>query len=267
MAKLTKAQIKAHRQACEYLELEALTHEQREFVVCNWQESATHINSAAGAFFTPLDMARDFTVEVSDARESTVIDLCAGIGCLAFAVWERSQCWGRGPKRIVCVEKNPDYVAVGRKVLPEAEWICTDVFDLPADLGRFTFAISNPPYGNGGPIQGVTLDLNVVAVAERLADYGVFILPQMSASFRYSGERHYKATPGTAYERFHEKTGISLGPNCGIDCDHYRGDWRGVAPKVEICVADFEEQRRERAELTKAAAAGADLPLFAQAAE
>jgi 2-polyprenyl-3-methyl-5-hydroxy-6-metoxy-1,4-benzoquinol methylase len=38
---------------------------------------------------------------------------------------------------MVCIEKNPDYVAVGRKVVPEATWICADVFDLPADLGRY----------------------------------------------------------------------------------------------------------------------------------
>lgn len=243
MAKLTKPQIKAHQQACELLKRDVLTLDEREFVVDNWQESANHINSAAGAFFTPLGLAGDFSIEVSGgaAERARIIDLCAGIGTLAYAVYHRNA-WGRETApRIVCVEKNPDYVAVGQKVLPEAEWICADVFDLP-DLGRFTFAISNPPFGKGGPIKGVPLDLNVVAVAAGLADYGVFILPQMSCPFRYSGEPHFRNEPGAAYERFHEKTGITLSPSCGIDCDHYRDDWRGVAPKVEICVADFEEQ-------------------------
>jgi predicted RNA methylase len=254
MAKLTKAQIATHKAACELLQKDVLTYDEREFVLNNWQESATHINSAAGAFFTPLDMAYTFAVEVSGsaAEGARILDLCAGIGCLAFAVYHRNA-WGRDTApALVCVEKNPDYVAVGRKVLPEATWICGDVFDLPADLGRFDFAISNPPFGSGGPLKGVTLDLNVVAVASELADYGVFILPQMSAPFRYSGERHYVETPGAAYTRFQQKTGIPLGPSCGIDCDYFRDDWRGVAPKVEVCLSDFAEWRAARAAIALA---------------
>lgn len=245
MAKLSKPQIRAHEQACALLAKDVLTFEEREYVINNWQESATHINSAAGAFFTPLEMAWTFACEVGDTYDTRLIDLCAGIGCLSFAIYHRNT-WGDRQPRIVCVEKNPDYVAVGRKVLPEAEWICADVFDLP-DRGRFTFAVSNPPFGNGGPIKGVTLDLNVVAVAAGLADYGAFILPQMSAPFRYSGEREYVPTSGASYERFHAKTGLTLGPSCGIDCSYFINDWRGVAPKVEVCTADFAQQKAEAA--------------------
>lgn len=239
MAKLSKSQIKAHQEACALLDKDVLTFEEREFVLNNWQESATHINSAAGAFFTPLEMAWTFAVEVSTDPPWSVIDLCAGIGCLSFAVYHRHTYGNRTP-RIVCVEKNPDYVDVGRKVLPEAEWICADVFELP-DLGRFTFAISNPPFGKGGPIKGVALDLNVVAVAARMAEFGAFILPQSSAPFRYSGQRHYDPTPGHAYASLRERTGIELGPNCGIDCAEWRNDWRGVAPAVEIVTGEFSD--------------------------
>lgn len=237
MAKLTKPQIKAHQQACTYLSKKVLSYEEREFVINNWQESASHINSAAGAFFTPLEMAWTFAVEVNCDPPWSVIDLCAGIGCLSFATYHRTSYGGRQP-RIVCVEKNPEYVKVGRKVLPEAEWICADVFELP-DLGRFTFAISNPPYGSGGPNRGVTLDLNVVAVGARMAEFGAFILPQASAPFKYSGQCNYEPTPGLAYAKLREKTGIQLGPNCGIDCDQWRSDWRGVAPRVEIVTGEF----------------------------
>jgi len=260
MAKLSKAQAKAHRAACELLLKDVLTLDEREFVINNWQESATHSNGEAGAFFTPLEMAETFAVEVGGHDGFTLIDLCAGIGCLSYVVWARSQGWSGGPSRIVCVEKNPDYVAVGRKVLPEAEWICADVFDLP-DLGRFSFAISNPPFGSGGPVKGVSLDLNVVAVAAQIADHGVFILPQASSPFRYSGEQGFKAEPGKAYEKFHDKTGHTLEPNCGIDCDQWRGDWRGVAPKVEICTADFP-RKAQVVQLHRAA----QLELFAEAA-
>lgn len=44
---------------------------------------------------------------------------------------------------ITCVELNPHYVEVGKKVVPEATWICADVLDpfLPDLLGQFDFAI------------------------------------------------------------------------------------------------------------------------------
>lgn len=243
MARLSKAQAKLHQQAVALLAKDVLSLDEREFVLNHWQESANHINSVAGAFFTPVGLADDLSLEVSGGRaeKGSIIDLCAGIGALAFSAYHRNGHNRDQAPRVVCVEINPDYVAVGRKVLPEAEWICADVFDLPPDLGRFTFAIANPPFGRGGPIPGVTLDLNVVAVASRLAEYGVFILPQMSAPFRFSGARHYEERPSAAYERFREKTGLVLGASCGIDCSFYRDDWRGVAPTVEICVADFEE--------------------------
>jgi predicted RNA methylase len=260
MSKLSKVQIKAHHAACALLAKDALTYDERVFVIENWQESATHINSAAGAYFTPLGLARDFSIEVSGGVR--VIDLCAGIGALSLAVHDRG--WN-SPPQIVCVEKNPDYVAVGRKVLPEATWICADVFDLP-DLGAFDFGIANPPFGQGGPIKGVTLDLNVVAVAAGLAEYGVFILPSGSVPFRLSGIRGFEQKQNAAYERFTEKTGITLGPSCGIDCDFYRSDWRGVAPSVEIAVADFAEMRAEAALKAAEAAPPAQADLFGAAA-
>ncbi|MEU6719794.1 hypothetical protein ABZ897_50780 [Nonomuraea sp. NPDC046802] len=47
----------------------------------------------------------------------------------------------------MCVEKNPHYVAVGQRLLPEATWICGDVFDvLSMGLGRFDTALANPPF-------------------------------------------------------------------------------------------------------------------------
>lgn len=264
MSKLTKAQYKAHQQAVELLARDVLTEDDRWFVLENWQESATHVNSQAGAFFTPPMLARDFAIEVSGPR---VIDLCAGIGMLAFMVRNRVL-WGADPVEFVCVEKSPDYVAVGRKVLPEATWIVGDVFDLPGGLGRFDFAISNPPFGatprdlKAPRYRGKAFEYHVIDVASDLADYGAFIIPQNSAPFRYSGHTHFEQTLPESYRRFLAETGIELGANCGIDCEYYRGEWRGVAPAVEIVTADFTEARASRT----AAKAGGDLPLFGVAA-
>lgn len=262
MAKLTKLQIKAHREALALLEKDALTLDEREFVLNNWQESANHINSAAGAFFTPLGLAFDFTIELGGSwlkkPGARIIDLCAGIGALSFA----ARCRLGLSVEIVCVEINPDYAAVGRKVVPDATWIVGDVFNLPS-LGRFDVAISNPPFGrikgvNPPRYKGGEFDLGVVDVASDLAPYGVFILPNMSLPFVYSGQPHYRERESAKYDRFREQTGIELTMNCGIDCDYFRDLWRGAAPAVEIALADFTE--------VQAARQPAQADMFAEAA-
>lgn len=53
MSKLTKLQFKAHQQACEMLEQDALSYEEKVFVLENWREDSTHVNSSAGAFIIP----------------------------------------------------------------------------------------------------------------------------------------------------------------------------------------------------------------------
>jgi hypothetical protein len=257
MAKLSKAQAKAHQQACDLLAKDVLTEDDKWFVLENWQESAKHINTIAGAFFTPVGLARDLSIEVGSG---SIIDLCAGIGALSFMCTLRQD----RPSRITCVELNPDYAAVGRKIVPEAEWIVASVFDLPR-LGRFDFAIGNPPFGatpKGGKAPRYTggeFEYHVIDIASDLADWGVFIIPQMSAPFEYSGRQNYTQRKTDKYARFSQQTGVELGPNCGIDTDGYRNDWHGVSVRTEIVTSDFVEARARRAP--------AQTSLFAEAAE
>ena len=63
MAKLTKAQRKAHAEAEAILTKDKITDDERNFVFRNWHEGATHKNGAAGAFFTPFDLACDFALD------------------------------------------------------------------------------------------------------------------------------------------------------------------------------------------------------------
>lgn len=246
MAKLSKQQIKAHAAAVDLLSKDVLTEDERDFVLENWRASANHINSAAGAFFTPIGLARDFSIEVHGRR---IVDLCSGIGALARAVLDRRS----DHPEMVCVEINPDYAAVGRKVVPEAEWIVADILHLP-DIGHFDCAISNPPFGstkrNGSSARytGAAFEYHLIDVASDIADYGAFIVPQMSAPFQYSGRPYFEARRSDAYVKFETQTGIVLEPNCGIDCAFYRGEWDGVAPAVEIVLADFTEARQRRAD-------------------
>ncbi|WP_313666120.1 methyltransferase [Shinella sp.] len=268
MAKLTKAQAKAHAQACDLLIKPVLTEDDKDFVLKNWNESANHVNGAAGAFFTPYDMAFDFTIDAigQGGYSGRIIDLCAGIGMLSYACWHRS---GRQAK-ITCVERNPDYLAVGQKILPEAEWILADVLDvLDMDLGRFDIAISNPPFGkikrerNSPRYSGAEFEFHVMDIAAHLADEGAFIVPQMSAGFKYSGSQHYERQKDGKAVKFQQLTGLRFEAGCGIDTAFYLNDWKGVSPMCEIVCVDFtetvsEQQPKERPGLAKQPPAAAN---------
>ncbi|MEV7177862.1 methyltransferase [Kitasatospora sp. NPDC093679] len=247
MPKLTKDQAKLHRKAAALVDQERpLTEEEKEFVLDHWQESASAGSGALdGAYFTPAELARDLAIEVSGDR---IVDLCAGIGRLAFSCRDLLRGWnGQGPRELVCVERNPEYVRVGRKVLPEAIWIVGDVLDLPGDIGQFDTAIGNPPFGsikrsrNAPGYQGRRFEYHVIAAASRIAQWGVFIVPQLSAPFRYSGRPHFTEERDSECLRFEQATGIRMGPNCGIDTAIYQDEWRWASPATEIVVCDFTE--------------------------
>jgi len=177
-----------------------------------------------------------------------VADLCAGIGTLAFA-YTHFRCYAR-TARMVCVEINPAYVDVGRKVLPEATWICAGVFEVWRDLGRFDCAIANPPFGarktgsRGPRYAGAKFEYQVLDIASQIADHGVFILPQGSAGFRYSGAQYYERNENNAYRKFTQDTGLTLEAGCGVDTTVYRGAWKDVSPLVEIVCCDFAQRER-----------------------
>ncbi|WP_315833522.1 methyltransferase [Bradyrhizobium prioriisuperbiae] len=253
MAKLTKAEARAHARALELLDKDVLTYDERLFVLENWNEGANHINGVAGAFFTPVGLAGDFAIDAGGGR---TIDLCAGIGALAFHVHWRGF-YGRERNmpspEILCIEINPAYVDVGRKVLPEATWICADVFGFDfASLGQFRTAIANPPFGatartGAGPrYTGRAFEFHLIDLASDIADHGTFIIPQTSAPFQYSGVQCYRERPSADYLKFTQQTGIHLEAGCGVDCSYYRDQWRGIAPSVEIVCANFEDMPRNK---------------------
>lgn len=256
MSKLTKPQAKSHLEATKLLDQPTLTLDERQFVLDHWLPSARHINSISGAYFTPCSLARDLSIYIPS--NGSLIDLCAGTGHLAFHAIDR---WsGSTPhSRIVCIEINPDYVVVGRKVVPEAHWICGDVFSigLPPNFCSFNaqdrrllfepfdFAISNPPFGRQRnplmPIPGSPIELNVLHIASQLSRCGAFILPQMSCPFKYSGQRNYEPYESNVYRKFRSQSPIDL--RCSsIDCSVHLDSWQGVSPSVEIALYDLDEQ-------------------------
>ncbi|MBF6331892.1 hypothetical protein [Nocardia transvalensis] len=114
-------------------------------------------------------------------------------------------------------------------------------------MRRFDTVISNPPFGratrtvNAPGYRGPRFEYHAIAVSAQVARRGVFLLPQSSAPFRYSGRpgmEHDHADE--EYRRFHTSTGITLEPSCGIDPSQYREHWHQPAIETEVVTCDFE---------------------------
>lgn len=197
-----------------------------------------HEVGRAGAFFTPFDLALDLALDVTGHR---VVDLCAGIGVLAYACARRHR-WdeasGAPALQLTCVEVNPDYVRVGRKVLPEATWVVANVLDWAPDV-PFDHAVSNPPFGRiprlgGGPrYRGAEFEYHVADIAGSIARSATLVLPQLSAGFSYSGHAHFEHAPSAKYQRFTAETGLGFTAAIGIDTTCY-GRWHAPVPRVEV---------------------------------
>lgn len=276
MAKLSKEQAKLHRQADALTRLDReLTEDERAFVLEHWQESADTASVLDGAFFTPMSLAAEVAHHVHGNR---VIDLCAGIGRLAYAA---RRYWGSAmtlvERELTCVEKNPEYVRVGRKVLPDARWIEADVTEvLSLGLGQFDAVVSNPPFGRvrgagkGPRYRGPHFEYHVIDIAAHLAPVGAHIVPQHSAPFRYSGVLRHSHETTPEFERFARETGMNMWFNYGLDTSEFRSEWRGVSPAVELVLHNVHEDRLEReaaeAEAAELAARSADVSAEADAA-
>ncbi len=248
MARLTHDQERRHAHADQLVNLNRdLSEEERLFVLDNWRASKTMRSASDRAFFTPAGLAGQMAIQVQGER---IVDLCAGIGRLAFHNRNAGDRWPWVEPEFVCIERNREYVRVGRRVMPEAHWICADVLEIPQmreNLGEFDCAIGNPPFGvipragnAPGGYRGRRFEYHVIALASMIARYGVFLIPQIAAPFQLSGGGGYQRGTGDAeYQTFRAATGIELKGNCGIDTSDFRHDWHDAPPVVEIVVADF----------------------------
>ncbi len=247
MGRMSKQQIKLHKQAEELLKKDVLTQADKQFVFENWNEAYEFDVSATGAFFTPLDLAFDFAIDIGGKK---ILDLCAGIGSLSYAYHARQTYWEPDPElQITCVERNKRYVEVGMKLLPSATWICADAFEAHEFVGKdFDMVISNPPFGNvktnhkGPRYTGNDFEYKLIDYASQFAKSGAFIIPQMSCNFRYSGQQYYKnddSTRSSKYLKFYKETGIEFEAGCGVDCSIFTKDWKNTNILVEIATCEF----------------------------
>ena len=249
--KLSKQDQKLHEEALAILEKDTINFDDREFVFKHYNEAATHMIGKNAAFFTPMDLARDFAIEA--CSNGRIIDLCAGIGHLTYAIIRQKE-FSCKDYDITCIELNPEYYEIGKKLLPKVNWILGDVTDkdLIDSLGTFDLAISNPPYGRiktGSqtfPFKSKSdFEFKVVEIGTYMANYGVYLLPQGSTPFLYSGTKEtYGANAiegrSAKYDKFTKDTGIAFTFNCGIGTEYAK--WRNTNIVTEIVCVEKEEE-------------------------
>lgn len=249
--KLSKEQKEQHKSALKVLEKNTLSAEDKKFIYENYIPAYNNRIDISGAFFTPASLVNTFLYAVTGNK---VIDLCAGIGALSFGVYHFRN---KSPE-ITCIEINPEYLEVGKKLLPEANWILGDVTDrqLIKSLGTFDCVVSNPPFGNIMANKTDWLnytqnafDLKVVEIGSLLAPYGIFILPQANLPFLYSGIGKFEERENQTYQAFLKKTKIEF-EVLPINTSDYAKDWLRKVPTVEIVSCEFPTVPSKSEQLT-----------------
>lgn len=242
--KLTKQQRKLHDEALEVLNYPGpLSFSDREVVYNNLRPEATTDIGRGGAFFTPWEIASDFQIETLNVygRPKKVLDLCAGYGILSMRGFERSLWNGQGLEdQVTCLEINPEYIEIGRKLFPEAEWIQGDVFDAATILAgrQFDEFYSNPPFGSIP--KGIAdsrkkhrrWEYAIAEIGMSLAECGTMIVMQGAPDWKYSDRQGFERFDNPAYSAWSEESGLVLDNNCGIDCSHTPFASTGVTVEI-----------------------------------
>ncbi|HBV2908465.1 TPA: methyltransferase [Citrobacter freundii] len=238
MARVTKKESQLRLKVMELVHSDRqLTEDDKEFIFNNYRGDGI---GATGAFFTPEMLAWDFMRDAGCSDDC--IELCAGIGRLSYYQFIRNK-----PSHITCVELNPEYVLIGKRVLPQAEWITGDALQYTPDR-FYRVAYGNPPFGKintsgayTGRYTGSEFEYKIIDRAREYSSYGVWIVPQGSAGFKYSGHTYYdRSIQSAKYTKFEKDTGLILHPGVGIDTSIYRDQWNGTKVTCESVLVDYQ---------------------------
>ncbi|EEJ2965137.1 methyltransferase [Salmonella enterica subsp. enterica serovar Cubana] len=238
MARVTKKESANHNKVMDLIHSDReLTFDDKEFIFKNYRGDGI---GATGAFFTPDGLACDFVLDAGCTGQC--IELCAGIGILSYYQYRRNK-----PKHITCIEINPEYVQIGKRILPQAEWITGDALEY-TPTRFYDVAYGNPPFGNIKTSQSVTgryrgseFEYKIIDRAKDYASYGAWIVPQSSAGFKYSGHTFYdRSIQSTKYGRFERETGLVLHGGVGIDTSIYKDQWNGTTVICESVIVDYD---------------------------
>ncbi|MGH5366521.1 methyltransferase [Citrobacter freundii] len=238
MARVTKKESQLRLKVMELVHSDRqLTEDDKEFIFNNYRGDGI---GATGAFFTPEMLAWDFMLDAGCSDDC--IELCAGIGRLSYYQFIRNK-----PSHITCVELNPEYVLIGKRVLPQAKWITGDALQYTPDR-FYRVAYGNPPFGKintsgayTGRYTGSEFEYKIIDRAREYSSYGVWIVPQGSAGFKYSGHTYYdRSIQSAKYIKFEKDTGLILHPGVGIDTSIYRDQWNGTKVTCESVLVDYQ---------------------------
>lgn len=238
MARVTKKESQLRLKVMELVHSDRqLTEDDKEFIFNNYRGDGI---GATGAFFTPEMLAWDFMLDAGCSDDC--IELCAGIGRLSYYQFIRNK-----PSHIACVELNPEYVLIGKRVLPQAEWITGDTLQYTPDR-FYRVAYGNPPFGKintsgayTGRYTGSEFEYKIIDRAREYSSYGVWIVPQGSAGFKYSGHTYYdRSIQSAKYIKFEKDTGLILHPGVGIDTSIHRDQWNGTKVTCESVLVDYQ---------------------------
>ena len=233
--KLSKPELKLQKEVFQLIENNnTFTFEQLEYIYENFNPGYISDVITHSAYFTPLDMAYDFAK--LSVRHGVIVDMCAGIGCLSFAVKTRDT-YEHNITQQICIERNHKYINIGKKLLPTAQWIQGDIFDksiwdsIIDQYGKIDCIISNPPFGKMSKSDsnrdwlkytGVEIDIASIEVALKYTDNVSMILPINSCTFSYSGMPYYQERENKKIEKLKQETGLSfIMCNPGIDTTAY----------------------------------------------
>jgi len=231
------------------LESGEVSPKDRGYVFDNYIPSAMGAKRAS-QYFTPYKLALEAAYHATGGIK-TVLDLCAGIGMLSYAIMiaENYGAVQLGSiQRIVAIERDAELVAVGKKLLPMIDWYCGDIFD--ADFikhvyahngGRFDVCVTNPPYGIKSRYDWLNYKgrshLAAVEVAARVSDAVIAILPGMDvpnmAKANVSIDRRYEDDRGEIVKFMQANPSLLFEATC-VDCTVYRNEWVGASPDVEL---------------------------------
>jgi predicted RNA methylase len=155
--RFTKGDIQSHEKAqalisgCDPLAEESIILSIEDTLFCfdNWLPGVAMPDSSwrKQAFFTSYPLAQQVAMEF-DGDGDVYVDICAGVGILAFALIQHLSDSGK-KGTVICIEKEPAFIEIGKKLVPQAIWIEGDALseelwdNLPMQPDFF---ITNPPF-------------------------------------------------------------------------------------------------------------------------
>jgi 23S rRNA U2552 (ribose-2'-O)-methylase RlmE/FtsJ len=247
MPKLTKKDTKIWTEIQDLLNSTALTDDQIQFVFANYRPDMSVNSSKVSACFTPQSIAQEFSVACDYDEDSVVVDLAAGIGSLSYGMVN----YGKKSKRVVAVEFVKEFYDIGRKLLPEVEWILGDFYDADtfkkvqkAVGGRADWVISNPPFGIRKNSQWLKYrgpsEMEAVEIAMLLAPDGMFIMPSNRVPYQWGGPHGHPYRKLDAGQMHRDlRNFVALRPEIQFTCPSidlwiYNEDWKDGISDVQL---------------------------------